>query len=131
MPIQPASPIILIVDDHQHVRTSLKAWLVSTFPEFRFLDADSGERAVLLAKDNSLLLVLMDIGLPGMDGIEAARQIKSIQPKTKIVMLSIHDEQSYQDDAKKAGAAAFLSKSSMLPELIPMVKKLTRVRDEI
>jgi DNA-binding NarL/FixJ family response regulator len=115
---------ILIVDDHDHVRSSLRAWLGAVFPKYEFLGADSGEYAIALAEEHEPCVVLMDIGLPGMNGFEAAHRIMMKNPETKIAMLSLQDESRYREVATSIGAKAFVSKSKISTELIPAVKKL-------
>jgi len=115
---------ILIVDDHDQVRASLRAWLGAVFPEYEYLGADSGENAIALAEEHEPCLVLMDIGLPGMNGFEAVHRIIMRNPETKIAMLSLQDESHYRDVAGNIGANAFVSKSKISTELIPAVTKL-------
>lgn len=121
---------LLLVDDNFAVRSSLKTWLANVFPQFKILEADSGESALALFDFVSPILVLMDIALPGMKGIEAVRRIKTLQPDTKIVMWSIHDEPQYQNDAYNAGATAFFSKSGAPKDLLPILKDLLEVDGE-
>jgi DNA-binding NarL/FixJ family response regulator len=115
---------ILIVDDHDHVRTSLRTWLGAVFPKYEFLGADSGEYAIALAEEHEPCLVLMDIGLPGMNGFEAAHRIMMKNPETKIAMLSLQDESCYREVAGRIGANAFVPKSKISTELIPVVTRL-------
>ena len=63
------SPHILIVEDHQGVRQSLREWLELSFPNYQLLEATSGEEAVTVAQTMSPCLVIMDIGLPGMSAV--------------------------------------------------------------
>ncbi|MFV9507256.1 MAG: response regulator [Oscillochloridaceae bacterium umkhey_bin13] len=115
----PSLPVILVVEDHEQVRASLLAWLSVIFPQFRFIEAASGEQALELVTSYLPRLVLMDIGLPGMSGLEAARTILHHYPTIKVVMLSIHDEASYRDDARQLGASGFVAKAQMRTSLIP------------
>ena len=115
-------PTILIVEDHDNVRASLFDWLSTTFPECRFLEAKSGEEAVAAACLQLPAIVLMDIELQKMNGIEATRDIKSVVPKTHIVMLSIHQHSKYKIEAIKAGASAYVTKHMMQRELIPLLE---------
>jgi DNA-binding NarL/FixJ family response regulator len=66
----------------------------------------------------------MDIRLPGMSGIEATRQIKAILPSVQIVMLTIHEDDSYRADAMAAGASAYVEKQAMHTKLIPALAAL-------
>lgn len=117
----PSPPKILIVDDHTSVRDSLCDWLGLNFPDYEFLEAEDGEEAIRVAAEHAPLLVLMDIGLPGISGLEAARAILTRHPAIKVVMLSIHDESRYRADARNIGASAFVSKVDMPAGLIPAI----------
>ena len=116
--------MILIVDDHDQVRASLKNWLGATFPNHDFIEAASGEEAVAMSRENEPVLVLMDIALPEMNGIEATRQIKAARPATQVVMLTIHDAPDYRRDAEEAGACAFIGKERAHSCLIPVLRRL-------
>ena len=122
-------PTILIVEDHAVVRKLLCDWLSEMLPDCKLVEAQSGEEAVALTGTQPLPLVLMDFGLPGMNGIEATRRIKAIAPGTSVVMLSIHDEQAYQTSAIAAGASAFVSKCTMQTELVPVIQTLLLRRE--
>jgi two-component system, NarL family, invasion response regulator UvrY len=115
---------ILIVEDHDSVRNSLRNWLSVVFPNYRFAEAKSGEEAVDAVLSQVPELVLMDIGLPGMKGIEATRMIKTIVPETKVVMLTIHEDPRYEADALAAGANGYVSKRKIHSELIPVLMRL-------
>ena len=116
--------MILLVDDHDQVRTSLKNWLGATFPDHEFIEAKSGEEAVVVASEKKPGLILMDIGLPGMNGIEATRQIKAELPETQVVMLTIHDAPDYRREAEEAGACAFVGKERAHSSLVPMLQRM-------
>ena len=119
------SATLLIVEDHDTVRTSLREWLMAIFKDWHVLEAKSGEEAVALAADRSPDLVLMDIGLPQMNGIEATRRIKAALPQTQVVILTIQEASQYRDDAARAGASGYVVKRRMHTELIPLLKKLS------
>jgi len=118
------APTILIVEDHDAVRASLRDWLSATFPNLDCLEARTGEEAVALVPGRPPALVLMDVALPGMNGIEATRRIKLDAPQTQVVILSIHEDAHYQLDAATAGASAYVPKRRMHVELIPIITKL-------
>ncbi|MFQ5857360.1 MAG: response regulator transcription factor [Anaerolineae bacterium] len=115
---------ILIVEDHDAVRRSLRDWLEVEFPQCRVIEAVSGEEAIALIQIESPRLVVMDISLPGMSGIEATRQIKAALPSTQVVMLTIHEDDAHRADATAAGASAYVSKRVMQTELIPTLAAL-------
>lgn len=116
--------VLLLVDDNFAVRSSLKTWLAYVFPQIKILEADCGESALALFDFVTPTLILMDVALPGMSGIEAARRVNVVQPESRIVMLSFHDEPQYQNDAQRAGAFAFFSKSEKITDLLPTLKEI-------
>jgi DNA-binding NarL/FixJ family response regulator len=118
------SPYILIVEDHQGVRHSLREWLELSFPRYQLLEATSGEEGVTLAEAMSPCLVIMDIGLPGMNGIEAAQSIKAAVPTTQVVMLTMFDDEAHRADAVKAGVSAYVPKRKVQTELLPVLTRL-------
>lgn len=118
------SPRILIVEDHQGVRQSLREWLELSFPRYQLLEATSGEEAVTMAQSMSPSLVIMDIGLPGMTGIEAAQGIKAAAPDTQVVMLTIYDDVAHRTDAVAAGVSAYVPKRKVQTELLPVLTRL-------
>jgi DNA-binding NarL/FixJ family response regulator len=102
----------------------LRDWLAVEFPQCRVIEAASGEQALALIQIESPRLVIMDISLPGMSGIEATRQIRATLPSVQIVMLAIHNGAAYRADAAAAGASAFVPKCAMQTELIPTLAAL-------
>ncbi len=116
--------IILIVDDHDEVRRSLINWLGSVFSRYQFIEAASGEEAVGICRTVSPEVVLMDIGLPLLNGIETTKRIRSIAPAAEVVMLTIHEDEMHRADAAAAGAAAFVPKRLMQKELLPVLTAL-------
>ncbi len=122
------SPVILIVDDHDALRDSLKSWLGSVFQDCRILVAQSGEDALDQAFADPPDIVLMDVLLPGMNGIKAAGRIHDVIPDAKVVMLSIYEDPAYQADAAAAGSYAYVPKRKMGTELIPLMTKVLNDR---
>lgn len=101
---------ILVVDDHELIRMGIRAALAHN-PEWEICgEALDGTEAVEMAIQLKPDLIVMDIIMPTMSGIEAARQIRKMSPQTKIVILSVHDSPSIGTFVKLAGADAFLSK---------------------
>ena len=117
---------ILIVEDHDAVRKSLRDWLQVEFPQCRVIEAASGEEAIALTRVESPRLVVMDISLPGISGIEATRQIKAALPSAQVVMLTIHEDDAHRADATSAGASGYVPKRVMQTELIPTLAALLK-----
>ena len=101
---------VLLVDDHTVVRDGVRTML-SSEPDFVVVgEASSGEEAVQRVHELEPHVVLMDIGMPRMSGIEAARRIKSARPTTSVIMLTMYDSDTYMVEAIRAGAAGYLTK---------------------
>lgn len=113
---------ILVVEDHDGMRTMLLEWLAAAFPPHRLLSAKNGEEAVAIARAQPPELVVMDVVLPRMNGIEATRQIKQIAPQVKVIMLSMYEAPEYQADAIQAGAIAYVLKRKLYTKFLPIVE---------
>ena len=103
---------VMLVDDHAVVRSGLSAFLLA-FDDLELVgEADSGEKALLLCEHVRPDVVLMDLVMPGMDGIEAIRRITARQPETRILVLTSFAEDEKVFPALKAGALGYLLKDS-------------------
>ena len=108
---------VLLADDHNLIRAGLRR-VVESQPEFLVAgEAEDGRQAVAMAESLKPDVVVMDIGMPLLNGIEAARQIRLAHPDTQIVMLSMHSDEGYVLRALKAGAKAYLLKDSAEADL--------------
>ncbi|MCX5894095.1 MAG: response regulator transcription factor [Deltaproteobacteria bacterium] len=119
---------ILIVEDHQGVRKSLREWLGISFPQYQLLEATTGEEAITMAQATSPCLVIMDIGLPGMSGLEATVAIKKSLPSTQVVMLTVYDDDDYRNHAAAAGASAYVAKRKVKTDLLPTIRRVLEGR---
>ena len=125
------NPIILIVEDNDSVRRSLREWLEEAFPKYQFIEAASGEEAINITQAKAPCAVIMDISLPGMNGIEATRHIKATMLTTQVVILTIHEEKAFRNDAAAAGASAYVPKRAMWKELVPALVAVLAAQEEI
>jgi DNA-binding NarL/FixJ family response regulator len=108
---------VLIVEDHQMMREGLRSLLEEKLGYECVADANDGHQAVRNAKEFNPDLVIMDIALPNLNGIEATRQIKAQQPEIGVLILSMHASRFYILQALQAGASAYLLKDSALEDL--------------
>jgi len=115
---------ILIVEDNAVLRGLLREWLSAELTDCRVLEAASGEEALERAGADPISLAVMDIGLPGMNGIEAARILIARHPGIRIVILSIHEEERYRQEAGAAGVHAYVPKGKLQEQLLPAVREL-------
>jgi two-component system nitrate/nitrite response regulator NarL len=102
---------ILLVDDHRHAREGMRT-IVSAVPDFVVVgEASSGEEALVLTEKLVPDVILMDINMPGMGGLEAVKVIKSAYPIVKIIMVTVSDDVSHLFEALKKGAQGYLLKN--------------------
>jgi two-component system, NarL family, response regulator NreC len=120
------SPVrIVLADDHTVMRNGLRL-LLERQPNLQVVgEAADGRQAVALSESAHPDVVIMDIGMPNLNGIEAARQIVNHNARTAIAILSMHADESYVIRALKAGARAYLLKDSAEADLLAAVRALT------
>jgi DNA-binding NarL/FixJ family response regulator len=116
---------ILIADDHEIVRRGLKAVLSSRPGWIVCAEASNGREAVSLAAQQRPDIVVMDIAMPRLNGLDATRQIRKELPKTQVLILSLHYSDQLLREIVDAGARAYLSKSDASTELLTAVEALT------
>ena len=115
---------LLIADDHALVREGLRAMLASE-PDLEVVgEAANGREAVELCRELYPELVLMDVRMPKMDGLEATRVIKGECPATSVLMVTTHENPEYLLDAVRAGAAGYVLKESTKHELLDAVRRV-------
>jgi two-component system response regulator NreC len=119
---------ILLADDHTVVRDGLRALLEKQSDMTVVGEAADGRDSVRLAEDQSPDVVVMDIAMPNMNGIEATRRIVAANPRIAVVILSMHHDESYILRSLKAGARGYLLKESLGTEVIEAIRAVSQGR---
>lgn len=115
---------ILLVEDHTLLRAGLRA-LLAQDPHIEIVgEADNGRDAIRAAGALSPHLILMDLTMPGMNGIEAIREIKKRYPEVRILVLTIHNTDEYIHEALKAGADGYILKDASQDELLVAIRSV-------
>ncbi len=117
---------VLIVDDHAVVRQGVRAFL-ETHPDIIVVgEAASGTEAIRLVQEHIPDVAIVDLLLPGMDGIETTRQIRRISPHTRVVVLTSYDDDRYIFPALRAGALSYILKEVSPAELVEAIRRAAR-----
>jgi NarL family two-component system response regulator LiaR len=122
-----SAPIrLLLVDDHAIIRQGIKA-LLRARPEIEVVgEAGSGEEGVALCEQHAPDVVLLDLVMPGIGGVEAARRIKLVSPRTHVIVLTSYHEDEHILPAIRAGALSYLLKDIPPEELVEAIRKAAR-----
>lgn len=113
---------LMLVDDHDVVRTGLKTFLQTQAGLEVVAEANSGEGALQILSQTSLDLVVMDITMPGMDGLETTRLMKALFPQVKILALTVHEDKQYFFEMLAAGADGYITKQVAAEELVEAIR---------
>jgi len=111
---------LLVVDDHAIVRSGIRR-LLGERTDIQVLEAASGEEAMQVVADRPINLIVLDLNLPGLGGLELLRRLVRMAPKTPILVFSQHAEAIYATKAMEAGARGFVSKNAMPEEFLEAV----------
>jgi two-component system, NarL family, response regulator LiaR len=123
----PIDPItVMIVDDHEMVRRGACSYLEAQPDISVVAQASSGEEAVKLAQEFIPDVVLMDLVMPGIDGVEATRRVKNASPRTQIIILTSFHQDEFIFPALQAGAISFLLKDVKATELLEAIRRAAR-----
>ncbi|MCP3665168.1 MAG: UvrY/SirA/GacA family response regulator transcription factor [Gammaproteobacteria bacterium] len=113
---------VLIIDDHELVRTGFRH-ILGNDPDIEVVgEADSGEGAVKMAAELKPDLVLMDVNMPGIGGIEATRKIRRQSPHTQIIVVTVHTDAPFPEQLHDAGAKGYLTKGCPADELFEAIR---------
>jgi two-component system, NarL family, response regulator NreC len=117
---------IILADDHQVVRKGLKA-LLSTDPEFEITgEAGDGLDTVKMVEELQPDVLVLDLMMPGINGLEVTRQLNKKNPRIGIVILSMHSNEAYVLEALRSGAKAYILKESPPEELVRAIKEVSK-----
>lgn len=117
---------ILVADDHTVVREGIKQILAGREDMVVEDEAGSGQEVLSKVTKKTYDLILLDISMPGRSGLEILEEIKAMQPKLPVLILSMHPEEQYAVRTLRAGAAGYLTKASAPQELISAIQKVSR-----
>ena len=115
---------ILITDDHKIMRDGLKKILGDSFPSVHFGEAANSSEAIKMVEKYEWDLIIMDINLPGRNGLDAIKEIQRSNPHIPILVLSMYPEDQFAVRAIRAGASGYLNKDSAPDELVTAIKTI-------
>jgi DNA-binding NarL/FixJ family response regulator len=114
---------VFLADDHAIVREGLKA-LLAAEPDFALVgESGDGQETLRLVEKTRPQVLVMDLMMPGLNGLEAARQLKRRAPATRIVILSMHSDEAYVVEALRAGATAYVVKEAGSDQLLQAIRQ--------
>jgi two-component system invasion response regulator UvrY len=122
---------ILIVDDHAIVRKGLKEILLEAYPSAHIEDVADADSMIKKAMGADWDIVISDLSLPGLSGLDALKHLKQFAPKIPVLILSVHPEEQYAIRILKAGAAGYLNKDTAPEELVKAVQRVLQGRKYI
>ena len=117
---------ILIIDDHGLMRAGLRALLEDELDLQVVGEGENGEEALRLTGELQPDILLLDIGMPGIDGIEATRRLKRLNPQIRVLILTVYEEESLLREAIRAGAAGYILKRAAEEELVTAIRAVWR-----
>jgi DNA-binding NarL/FixJ family response regulator len=118
-------PRVLVVDDHAFIRRGVQT-ILHPFPEWELCgEAENGSDAIRMAEELKPEVIIMDLSMPGLNGIEATRAIRKTQPDVKIVLLTLHESAELVRSAFRAGARGYLLKTDAEQELVKALTVVT------
>ncbi|HXI55758.1 MAG TPA: response regulator transcription factor [Polyangia bacterium] len=120
----PEFPPILLVDDHAVVRRGLRELLGEEFPSAEFGEAASGADALIQIGKRPWGLVILDVSLPGRDGLAILKEALALRPGMPVMILSVHGEDQYAIRALRAGASGYVTKETAPEDLTAAVRKV-------
>jgi len=118
---------ILVVDDDAAFRQRVHAFFAREADMEVVAEASDGEEAIRKAQELKPDVVLMDVRMPGLNGVSATRKLREEMPEVKVIMLSVFDLPEYREAAMVSGASGYVVKKSMIEALIPEIRRVCPV----
>ena len=115
---------ILIADDHANVRRGLREILADAFSGSHFSEAANGDEVLSQLAAFQCGMLLLDINMPGRNGLEVLHDVKHMYPRLPVIMVSVQPENQYAARCLRAGASAYVNKDSAPEELAPTIRKI-------
>jgi DNA-binding NarL/FixJ family response regulator len=122
----PPLPCVLLVEEHDEMRSALRDWLLTSCAPLKLREARSMDEALRLAGQASLDLALINLELPGPNGIEATRLMRKRHPACRVVVMSVNESSALRIAALSAGAEAFVCKRDLRIALHPILATLRK-----
>ncbi len=122
---------VIVADDHPVVRAGIKEILAEDISLDVADEASSGHELLKKLRDQDFDVIILDISMPGIDGLDTLRQIKADKPKARVLILTIHPEARYAVRCLRMGADGYLTKGSAPDELINAIKRISQGRKYI
>jgi two-component system invasion response regulator UvrY len=115
---------VLLVDDHELVRTGIRRLLSDVRGIKVYAEATTGEEAIQAVREKVPDIVLMDVSMPGIGGMEATRRLTQSHPDLKVIILTIHTEDPFPTQLMKAGAMGYLTKGCSIDEMVTAIRQV-------
>lgn len=117
---------VLLVDDHELVRTGIRR-LLEDFDDLEIIaEAENGEEAISIVREDKPDVILMDVNMPGIGGLEATRKLLQIHNDMKIIVVTIHIEEPFPSRLLKAGATGYLTKGCAVSEIVEAIRTVNK-----
>lgn len=118
----------LVVEDHDEMRAALRDWLTRLLAPLTLREAHDMAQALRLAGEAPFDFALVNVELPGPNGIEAARELRRRYPRCRVIVMSVQDSEALRLAALDAGADAFVSKRHLTAELLPLLSRYAKAQ---
>lgn len=115
---------VLLVDDHELIRTGIRRLLDDISGINVYAEAESGEEALKMVRSKRPDVVLMDVSMPGIGGLEATRKLSQYDPELPIIILTVHTDDPFPSSLLKAGASGYLHKGCKVDEIVTAIKQV-------